>query len=75
MREIVKILHVQSWTKSSKTHWRTTALLDNQEEANGYGKDYKVGDEVEAWWDEEYNQYKMQKGERDGSGDTGNNKS
>lgn len=60
MRKIVKIITLESWTKD-KTHWRTTALLDNDEEARGYGKDYEVGDEVEAFYNDKYDYYQMQK--------------
>lgn len=64
MRKIIEILSIESWLKGKDTHWRTTAMLDNQEEARGYGKDFEVGDEVEAWWDDEFDMYKMQKGKK-----------
>lgn len=66
MRKIIEILSVErkklvKSAQKNNDYWKTTALLDNQEEASGYGKDFEVGDEVEAWWDEDYDQYKMQK--------------
>lgn len=60
MRKIVEIIRVEGWTKDGKEHTRTTAMLDNQNEAMGYGWEYKVGDEVEAWWNDEWDYYQMQ---------------
>jgi hypothetical protein len=70
MRTIVEILSIESRTRTDPkenkvvTYWRTHALLDNQEEAVGYGKEFEIGDQVEAWWDDEWDQYKMQKGKK-----------
>lgn len=61
VRVVTEIISVESWAdKFKKVHVRTTALLDNQEEASGYGS-FKVGDSVEAWYDEKWQLYKMRK--------------
>ena len=59
--KIIEILSIEGWTRNGKTHYKTYALLDNQEEAAGYGKDYKVGDEVMSWFDDDWDEYKMKK--------------
>lgn len=60
VRTVSKIISVEGWTKDGKAHTRTTALLDNGEESIGYGK-YEVGDEVEAFFNEKWDYYQMQK--------------
>jgi len=59
VRKIIKIVYVEAWKKDDVQHYRTTALLDNDEEAQGYGKDYKEGDFVEAWFDDKWDKYSM----------------
>lgn len=61
MRKIVKILHVMEWEKDGKKHAKTIALLDSGDEVVGYGKDFKVGDAVQAFHDDKWDVTKMQK--------------
>lgn len=67
MRTIIEIVHVERKKlakEASKTqdYWKTHAILDDGTEAQGYGKDYKVGDQVEVFHDKKWDQVKMQKG-------------
>lgn len=60
MRTIVKILLVEDKGEYFITH----ALLDNQNEVRGWSKTkdfYKVGDKVESFFHEEWDQAKMRK--------------
>ena len=68
MRTVISIQHIEPRTdKNGEPFWRTHAILQKDddpldlEEAIGYGNDYSVGERVEAWFDEEWNTYKMQK--------------
>lgn len=47
-------------SKKSETYWKTTALLDDGTEAQGYGREFKVDDPVEVFF--HYGQVKMQHG-------------
>ena len=58
MRTIVKIVSIKEWVKDGKKHTQTTALLDNQEEARGYGK-FEVGQKVEAFFNDQWDYYQM----------------
>lgn len=58
MRKILKIIRTEEWVKDGKKHVRTHAILDNDEEARGYGE-FKVGDEVEAFFNDEWDYYQM----------------
>jgi len=59
-RKILKILEVEGWVdKHAKKHYRTTALITGQDEATGYGSDFKVGQEVECWFNEEWDYLQM----------------
>lgn len=60
MRKISRIIRVEKWQKDGKTHYRTHAIADGDEVA-GYGKDFKVGDLVECWFDAQWGIAKMQK--------------
>jgi hypothetical protein len=62
MRRILEITTIESWKdKYEKVHYRTHAILDNGEEAAGYGSKFKNGDLVEAWFDEDWDLYKMKR--------------
>lgn len=66
MRVIIDILHVEQRTdKAGKSYYRTHALVDSGEECVGYGKDFKVGDLVEVFFDHKYNTIKMRRGKHD----------
>ena len=73
MRTIIKIVHVERRKLDknlSKKHdyWRTHAILDDGSEVVGYGKNFKVGDQVESFYDQKWDQHKMQhKGGKNGS--------
>lgn len=58
MRQITKILHIEKWVKDGKEYTRTHAILDNDEEARGFGE-FKVGDEVEAFFNDKWDYYQM----------------
>jgi hypothetical protein len=61
VRTIEKILSVDKRTDTKgKDYFITTAIVDG-DECEGYGKDFKVGDKVMAFFDERYNKAKMQK--------------
>jgi len=57
MHRIIKIVGIEKHDKFSRTH----AILDDGSEVIGYGQDFKVGDEVESFWDERWSVYKMRK--------------
>lgn len=70
MRTIIKIIGVErkkliKSAPKAQDYWKTYALLDDGTEAIGYGKNYKVGDEVEVFF--HWGQIKMQKGRKNGS--------
>jgi len=64
MKRIVRIEGVKSWTKNGVKHSNTYAILleddGNEIEARGYGDDYKIGELVEAWFNEDWDYYQMQ---------------
>lgn len=59
MHSIIKIIGVEEWTRNEKPHSRTHVLLDNGEEAVGYGEDFKIGDECEVFFDPHHNTIKV----------------
>src|ERR1017187_7574163 len=66
MKKIVEITSVEQRTdQKGKTYFRTHAILDNQEEHTGFGKAFKVGDEVEAWFDQDWDIPKMRKSKKE----------
>lgn len=60
MRTITEIEHTKTWTKYGVIHYRTYAILDNQDEAIGYGQ-FKVGDKVEAWFNDKWDYLQIKK--------------
>lgn len=65
MRTIIKIVGVErkkliKSAPKAQDYWKTYALLDDGTEAEGYGKNYKVGDQVEVFHDKKWDQIKMQ---------------
>lgn len=51
MRKIISIQHLESWRdKLNKRHWRTHVLLDDGTEAQGYGKEFDIGDSVQVFY-------------------------
>lgn len=61
MKTIIKIEHLRSWTDpKGKTHWKTWAIVDDGTEVAGYGKNFKVGDQVEVLYHKEWDENKMQ---------------
>lgn len=62
MRTILEIMWVEKKkSKAGKTYFKTTALLDNGEEASGFGNEFKVGDPVECFHDAKWDVIKMRK--------------
>ncbi len=60
MRTIIRIEHVEEKTdKQGKTYWLTYAIVDDGTECIGWGKDFDLGDKVEAFF--HYGQCKMRK--------------
>lgn len=55
MHRIIEIVGIEKHDKFSRTH----AILDDGSETIGYGVNFKVGDEVESFWDERWSVYKM----------------
>jgi len=60
MRTITQIEHTKTWTRYGVVHYRTYAILDNQDEAIGYGQ-FKVGDKVESWFNDKWDYLQMKK--------------
>ena len=65
MRTIISIEHIEERKdKMGRPYWRTHAIvtddMGNKEEAVGWGKDYDLGDKVEFFHDDQWNQNKMQ---------------
>ena len=56
VRTVIKIIRVEKWVKNKTVHTRTHAILDNDEESVGYGE-YKVGDQVEAYYSDKWDKY------------------
>lgn len=50
MVRILKIEGVMSWKSKGKLHHRTYVVLDDGEEAVGYGKDFQVNNKVERFF-------------------------
>lgn len=64
MRRIIEIQHVEKKvSKKGNKYAITHALLDDGTEAQGYGLDFKVDDEVEVFF--HYERVKMRKPEWD----------
>lgn len=62
MRTIIKIIGIEGrTTPKGKSYYRTLALMDNGEECWGYGHEFQVGDKVEVFWDDKWQQIKMRK--------------
>lgn len=59
VRRITTIVGVEKKFKSKKPYFITHALLDHQDEALGYGKDFKVGDLVEYFYHAKWDKAKM----------------
>lgn len=49
-------------SKAGDSYFKTMALLDNGEEASGFGGGFRVGDKVEVFLHEKYDEIKMRKG-------------
>lgn len=63
MRLIKEILWIdRKKSKAGNTYFKTTALLDNGEEATGFGKEFKEGDEVQVFHDYRWDEIKMRRG-------------
>ncbi len=62
MREIIDIQYVEDKVSKDKKKYKIThALLDDGEEVQGYGDDFKQGDLVEVFFHEQYGKVKMRK--------------
>lgn len=65
MGVIISIERVEKWTKDGVEHSRTHATVNSSRfgliEVTGYGSGYKVGQKVEVFFDDKFNQAKMQK--------------
>lgn len=57
MRKILQIVRLEKKGEHKITH----AIVTHGDEATGYGWDFKEGDQVEVWFDSQYNKVKMQK--------------
>lgn len=65
MRTIVSIKRVHEWVDgNNKPHKKTFVVLDDGLEAAGYGTDFQVGDSVEVFHDDKWNQVKVRKGKK-----------
>lgn len=62
MRTIISIDHIEERQKDDKTYYRTYATVDSGEECVGYGRDFKVGDLVEVFFDAAHNTVKIRLG-------------
>lgn len=60
MRTILEILWIdRKESKSGDSYFKTTALLDDGTEATGFGREFKVADEVEVFHDQKWDVIKM----------------
>lgn len=63
MKKILEILWIErKISKVGTPYFKTMALLETGEECAGFGEGFKVGDEVEYWFDEQWQQTKMKHG-------------
>lgn len=62
MKTILEITYIEVKYKDDKKYFKTHALLETGEECVGFGEGFKVGDEVEYWFDEKWGVTKMQHG-------------
>ena len=58
---IIEILGVEGWLSNGKRHYRTHVILEDGDEAKGYGDDYKVGDKVMRWRNDEWDYTQIKK--------------
>lgn len=61
MPKIIRILRREKRVNKGNEYYRTHALLDDGQEAVGFGKDFVVGDKVGYWYDDRYQLCKMKK--------------
>lgn len=66
MRTVLSVQHIEFFVdkngvKQSRTYALVVDKLGNQEEAVGFGKDFKENDKVSFFHDQRYNQNKMEK--------------
>lgn len=59
MPRIHRIIHIEKKLKDDKPYYKTHVILDDGEEATGYGKDYKVGDKVQRFYDATWDTIKI----------------
>lgn len=65
MRTIKHIVGIEKkWDKSGKEYWITHAILDDGEEARGFGPDFEEGDKVQVFYEPVFDQIKMQKSKK-----------
>ncbi len=64
LRTIKEIVSVEKRLKKEEPYYITTAILSDGEEVTGYGKDFQVGDHVQAFFDDKYDKAKMRKSPR-----------
>lgn len=60
MAVILTIEYVEEWEKDGKTIYRTHVVLDDGEEAVGFGNDFKIGESVERFYDFRWDTVKIQ---------------
>ena len=58
MKKIISIIGVKKYDSG---HSATVVLLDDGDEASGYGIDWKVGEEVERYFDPQWDMIKIRK--------------
>lgn len=65
MHTILRIISVEKkQSKDGSSFYYTWALLDNQEEHRGFGNEFAIGDEVEAFWNDKWDYPQMIKPEK-----------
>lgn len=60
MRRIIEVIGVETKLKDDKPYQVTHVVLDDGEEATGYGE-YRVGDLVERFYDPRYDRIKIKR--------------
>lgn len=66
VRTIHQVISVRSWSDQfQRTHYKSYVLLDNGEEATGYGQ-FKAGEQVEVYFSDKWDEVQVKRPKKKG---------